>query len=151
MNRCGSSGRRARSASAVFEIFVLPPKKTFRQHRSKTEVGGRNRQSGLPPQADSTRTSRHVGLVPILLQKSFAQRREGPHRLPEKLTATTPIPGLIGFCYTTSCLFWGQRAFAPPASDHGSINTPGFIMPLGSSSRLAPRSARAKSSGRCLS
>ena len=39
----------------------------------------------------------------------------------------------------------------PPASDHGSISTPGFIMPFGSSSRLAPRSARANSSGRCLS
>ena len=39
----------------------------------------------------------------------------------------------------------------PPAPDHGSINTPGFIMPFGSSSRLAPRSARANSSGRCLS
>jgi hypothetical protein len=39
----------------------------------------------------------------------------------------------------------------PPASDYGSINTPGFIMPFGSSSRLAPRSARANSSGRCLS
>jgi hypothetical protein len=37
------------------------------------------------------------------------------------------------------------------ASDHGSISTPGFIMPFGSSSRLAPRSARANSSGRCLS
>src|SRR5271157_713161 len=29
MNRCGFSGRRARSASAVFKIFVLHPKKTF--------------------------------------------------------------------------------------------------------------------------
>ena len=37
------------------------------------------------------------------------------------------------------------------AFDHGSISTPGFIMPFGSSSRLAPRSARANSSGRCLS
>lgn len=37
------------------------------------------------------------------------------------------------------------------AMDHGSISTPGFIMPLGSSSRLAPRKARANSSGRCLS
>src|SRR6266513_72159 len=33
----------------------------------------------------------------------------------------------------------------------GSIRTPGFNMPFGSSSRFAPRSARAKSSGRCLS
>jgi hypothetical protein len=29
MNRCGSSGRLARSASEVFKIFVLHPKKTF--------------------------------------------------------------------------------------------------------------------------
>jgi hypothetical protein len=34
---------------------------------------------------------------------------------------------------------------------YGSISTPGFIIPFGSSSRLAPRSARANSSGRCLS
>ena len=44
-----------------------------------------------------------------------------------------------------------SRSIKTHAFNHGSINTPGFIMPFGSSSRLAPRSARANSSGRCLS
>jgi hypothetical protein len=37
MNRCGSSGRRARSALAVFKIFVLHPKKTF--STASTHIG----------------------------------------------------------------------------------------------------------------
>src|SRR5690349_24785063 len=45
-----------------------------------------------------------------------------------------------------------KRNVAGLQDDHqGSISTPGFIMPLGSSSRLAPRNALANSSGRCLS
>jgi hypothetical protein len=42
MSRCGSSGHRARRASAVFKIFVLHPKKTFSTasvNRSTLTVG----------------------------------------------------------------------------------------------------------------
>src|ERR1700730_7114772 len=56
----------------------------------------------------------------------------------------------IGFSvHTTSAIIMNvrQSCLCPFRFGHGSIKTPGFIIPFGSSSRLAPRNARAKSSG----
>src|SRR6266404_2947153 len=58
MKRCGPSRRRARSASAVFKIFVLQPKKTFAtisatsrlMHRSKQRLYSITSSAQIPHQ-----------------------------------------------------------------------------------------------------
>jgi hypothetical protein len=58
IERCGPSCRRARSASAVFKIFVLHPKKTF---ATISALSGHGAMSDLSPLFAPKRTSARSG------------------------------------------------------------------------------------------
>ena len=95
-------------------------------------------------------------LIPTALAIGSSGSSTGSNNVAGWRRATTGLPptSLPSFNSRQSadgCALMSPRSSSgaePCAAPHGSISTPGFSMPCGSSSRFAARNAAAKSSGR---